>query len=417
VRPVTIRRALCACAVTLASCSSATGPEGAPTALERLPRPLTESESAVLASSNSFAFDILRETLQRDRKLNVLLSPLSASLALSMALNGAAGETQDGMRTALRFDNATVAQINEANESLTELLLGLDTGIDIRIANSIWARRDFPFHQHFFDTARRWYSAQVATLDFTASTAAPTINDWVNRSTQGRITEIVESPLPADAVMYLINAVYFKGSWRDRFDPAATARAPFTRRDGSTITVPMMQRGGPAFLHRTADGVEIVEQAYSRGAFAMTIVLPPAGTDVDGLAGTLDTATWDRWMNGLQSVDMDIVMPKYRLAYETAMNPALIALGMERAFQPRSADFTGMSPEGRDLYISNVKQKTYMDVNEEGTEAAAVTSVEIRVVSMPVRPRVVVDRPFIVAIRERLSGAILFIGRVGDPAA
>jgi serine protease inhibitor len=417
VRPGTIRPALCACVVALASCSSATEPDRAPSPLERLPRALSETESAVLASSNRFAFDILRETLRDDESPNVLLSPLSASLALSMALNGAAGETQDGMREALRFGDASTAQINEANESLTELLLGLDASIDIRIANSIWARREFPFHQHFFDTARRWYSAQVTTLDFTASTAARTINDWVNRSTRGRITEIVDSPLPADAVMYLINAVYFKGSWRDRFDAALTTNAPFTRRGGGTSTVPMMQRGGPAFRHMTTDGVEIVEQPYSRGAFAMTIVLPPVGADVDALIATLDDATWDRWLKGLDEIEIDIVMPKYRLEYETVMNPALIALGMERAFQPGRADFTGMSPAGADLYISNVKQKTYMDVNEEGTEAAAVTSVEVRVVSAPLRPRVVVDRPFIVAIRERLTGAILFIGRVGDPAA
>jgi serine protease inhibitor len=411
-----IRTTLAAAALSLAACSSATGPDGAPTQLEQLPRTLTTAESEMLRASNDFAFGILRETVRTDAAPNVLLSPLSATLALSMAMNGATGATLDEMRSALAFGSTPLSGINAANESLTELLLGLDAGVDMRIANSIWAREGFPFEQSFFDTARRWYSAQIATLDFNATSAAPTINAWVDRSTRGRISEIVEAPIPGDAVMYLINAVYFKSSWRDQFKASDTRDAPFTLRDGSTRQVQMMSRGGPAHYHRAADGTEILEQLYSRGAFAMTIVLPPAGTDVDALAESLDAETWHAWMEALRERDFDIEMPKYRVEYKTLMNDALIALGMRTPFDERDADFSAMSPAGDGLFISRVQQKTYMDVNEEGTEAAAVTSVEVTVTSMPVRTRVVVDRPFIVAIRERFSGAILFIGRIGEPS-
>lgn len=396
------------------ACSSATEP-GPPTQLEDLPRALSPDERAVLTANNSFAFGILRETVAGETEPNVLLSPLSASLALSIALNGADGTTHDEMRAALGFGDDDLARINAANESLTELLLGLDRSVDVRIGNSIWARDGFPFRQSFIDTARRWYSAQVTTLDFSAATAAPTINEWVDRATNGRISEIVEAPIAPELVMFIINAVYFKGSWRDRFDRALTRDAPFALADGGTRMVRMMNRSGPAYYHSASDGTQILEQVYSRGAFAMTIVLPPEGTDVDDIVAALDQDTWDAWMAALRETDADISMPRYRVEYRTLMNDALQSLGMTSAFVPGGADFTRMSELGRALYISRVLQKTYMDVNEEGTEAAAVTSVEIGVTSMPVRPRIVVDRPFIVAIRERFSGAIMFIGRIAQP--
>lgn len=401
--------------LALAACSSATEPQGPPTQLERLPRALGEAEQEVLTASNAFAFDILRATAAGEAEANILLSPLSASFALSMAMNGAAGSTLDEIRSTLRYGTADLEQINAANASLAELLLGLDGAVDVRIANSIWARQGFPFEQSFFDAMRHWYSAQVATLDFDASTAAPTINEWVDRSTRGRISNIVDAPLPQDAVMFLINAIYFKGSWRDRFEASATRDAPFTLANGSTKTVRMMNRTGPAYYHGAVDGTQVLEQVYSRGAFAMTIVLPPAGTHVDDVIAQLDAPRWNAWMDALRETEAEISMPAYRLEYRTVMNEALQALGMETPFARGGADFTRMSSAGRQLFISRVLQKTFMDVNEEGTEAAAVTSVEVGVTSMPMRPRIVVDRPFIVAIRERFSGTVLFIGRVGDP--
>jgi serine protease inhibitor len=224
----------------------------------------------------------------------------------------------------------------------------------------------------------------------------------------------VPAQIPRDAVMYLINAIYFKGDWQTRFDRRLTQEAQFTRADGSPKLVPMMARESGFHYNADADA-EIAELRYGRGAFVMNIVLPREGRTVDELIETLDEARWRSWIGGLRESDMHLRMPKFRREYETTMNEPLSALGMQSAFGlTGDTDFTGLSPLGRDLYISEVKQKTFINVDEEGTEAAAVTSVEVRVVSMPAT--MTVDRPFLVVIRERFGGAILFIGKIGDPA-
>jgi serine protease inhibitor len=407
---------MCGAVLGLAACESPFGPgaRGPDAELTSLPRSLTVQEQEVIRSSNSFAFGLLRETLIDQPADNIFLSPLSASMALGMTMNGARGPTLDGMRTALGFGVLELAEINRSYRDLIDLLRTLDRNVDMRIANSIWALEGFPFHDSFFDVARRFFDAEVASLDFAASDAAATINRWVDRNTGGRISEIVDDPIAADVVMYLINAIYFKGDWRYRFDPGNTRTAPFRRADGRQVAVQMMNRDGPFLMHQTPAGVRVLELPYSRGAFAMTIVLPPDGQDVDALVAGLDAAQWESWIAGLREVSLPLGLPRFRLEYETVMNEPLITLGMASAFaRVPGTDFTGMSPSGRSLYISMVKQKTFVDVNEEGTEAAAVTSVEMRVVSAPAP--VIVDRPFLMAIRERFSGTILFLGRIGEP--
>lgn len=402
-----------AAALLLGSCELISGPGGDPEPLERLPRDLSAAEQAVIESSNAFAFELLRETIVRDESADIMLSPLSASMALGMAMNGARGATFEGMRAALAFGTLDQESINASYHDLIELLLGLDRGVDMRIANSVWARSGFPFHDSFMETVRQSFDAEVATLDFSAPEAAPTINRWVDRSTNGRIDTIIEPPIPPHVVMYLINAIYFKGNWQERFDRSDTRDAPFTRADGSTKTVAMMSRQGGFEYHAHADA-EIAELRYGRGAFVMDIVLPREGRTVDELIATLDESRWNEWIDGLQPTSIYLEMPKYRLEYETRMNEPLIAMGMQSAFGlTGDTDFTGLSPAGEDLYISEVKQKTFINVDEEGTEAAAVTSVAVSVTSMP--PTMTVNRPFLVVIRERFGGAILFIGRIGDP--
>jgi serine protease inhibitor len=404
--------------VTVAStgCDSLFGPKPDSSLMRGLPRALSIEEHAVIHASNSFAFDILRETVRQQPADNVFLSPLSASLALGMTMNGARGPTQDGMRGVLGFGNMELADVNEAYRALIDLLVRLDRGVDIRIANSIWALQGFPFHEDFYDTARRYFDAEVSTLDFARPDAAATINRWVAQKTGNRIEEIVEAPIPRDVVMYLINAVHFKGDWRVRFERGLTADAPFRRPDGSQATVPMMQQRAELLHHYdAAAAVDVVELLYGRGAFAMTIVLPAAGVDVDDVIADLDAVQWRNWLDGLQERQLQFAMPRFRLEYETLMNEPLVTLGMGVAFgRAPGTDFRGLSPLGLELFITNVRQKTFVDVNEEGTEAAAATSVEIGRTSGP--PSVTVDRPFLLAIRERFSGTILFIGKVGDPA-
>jgi serine protease inhibitor len=398
-------------AAVAAGCESLSGPRnGRPEPLTELPRALTVSERHVIQASNAFAFDILRETVLREDEANVFLSPLSASMALGMTMNGAVGETYDGMRRALGFGDLERADINASYRDLIDLLRGLDRGVEMRLANSIWAADGFTFHQAFFDEVRRYFDAEVATLDFGSPAAVATINAWAARNTNNRIPKVLEQIDP-DLVMILMNAIYFNGQWTDRFDRARTEAAPFQALDGESLQVQMMRRSGGARMARVPDAV-VLELPYGRDAFAMTIVLPDPGVHVDDMIASLDADTWNSWLQHLAAADVEIGLPRFRLEYETIMNEPLKALGMERAFS-RAADFSRMSPAGDELEIAFVKQNTFLDVHEEGTEAAAVTTVGVRVTSAP--PSIVVDRPFVMAIRERFSGTILFVGRIGAP--
>ncbi len=331
-------------------------------------------------------------------------------MALGMAMNGAAGTTYDEMRATLGFGAAaSETEIGESYGSLIALLRGLDPAVNFRIANSIWYRNGFPVNQSFLDAGRDWFDARASALDFGSPSAVPTINDWVSTATAGRIPTIVET-IRDDQVMFLINAIYFKGGWRTKFDPARTIDAPFHALGGDQAAKLMHREGMMKYL-QTAD-FQAVDLPYGNGAYAMTVVLPNEDRSVDAVAASLESAAWAGWMGQLREAEVDLHLPRLRLAWERDLIPDLKSLGMRAAFVGGDADFTRLSPAGRQLYISVVKQKTYVDVDEEGTEAAAVTNVGISLVSMPARASVRVDRPFIVVLRERLSGTILFIGKI-----
>ncbi len=398
--------------VLSASCRSATSePNGgaAPVTLDALPRALSANETKVVGAANEFSFSLFRTVAPERADANVFISPLSASFALGMTMNGAAGTTYDQMRSALALSGATEADINGGYKSLIELLRGLDAQVDFRIANSIWYRAGFPVHQSFLDATTASFGAKVSALDFSSASAPTTINDWVGTATAGKIPKIVDE-IDSGQVMYLINAIYFKGSWRDRFDPASTQDAPFHGVAGDQ-PAKLMHRNGKMGYLATPD-FEAVDLPYGNSAFTMTVVLPRAGRSVETLAASLQAAQWSAWMDQLHESNVDLYLPRFRLEWERTLNDDLKALGMRDAFTEMAADFTRLSPRGRELVISEVKQKTFVDVNEEGTEAAAVTSVGISFTSAPVTPVVRVDRPFIIVLRERLSGTILFMGKI-----
>lgn len=393
----------------LAACSE--GPAG-PTPLEELPRALTAAEQEVISASNRFAFGLLREVDRADEGGNVFLSPVSASMALGMTMNGAAGETFAEMRSALGFEGLELQEINESYRSLIGLLLDLDPRVDTRIANSIWYRNSFPFDQPFFDLVHDYFSAEATGLDFVPSDRA-TINDWVSQSTGGKISEIVDE-IRSDHVMFLINAIYFKGSWTDRFDSKSTADDVFRLSDGETTPIKMMNRQG-SYGYTSTGAFEAVDLPYGNGAFSMTVLLPTEGTELDELVTTMDANRWQEMTAALRPRDLHLSLPRFRIEYKEELNDALKALGMNSGFTPGAADFSRMSSTaGRQLVISRVVQKSFVEVNEEGTEATAATSVEIVETSMP--PGVRIDRPFLFAIRERFSGTILFMGKIVDPS-
>jgi serpin B len=331
-------------------------------------------------------------------------------MALGMAMTGAAGTTYDEMRTTLGFGAAaTENEIGESYRSLITLLRGLDPGVDFRIANSIWYRSGFPVDAAFLDRGRSWFDARVSALDFGSPTAVPTINDWVGTATAGKIPTILDG-IDDGQVMFLINAIYFKGSWRTRFDPSRTVAAPFHAAGGDQ-SARLMHREGTMRWLRTSD-FEAIDLPYGNSAYSMTVVLPNPGRSVEEVAASLQGSAWSGWMAQFADAEIELALPRFTLAWDRLLIPDLQALGMRAAFVDGGADFSRMSPLGRQLFISLVKQKTFVDVNEEGTEAAAVTNVGISVTSLPLRRPFIVDRPFIFVLRERLSGTILFMGKI-----
>jgi len=402
-------------AIGLAAAQCREAPPTAPSPITHLPRELTAAEGRLVTADNRFAFKVFRqiaESVPADSSLFV--SPLSVAMALGMTYNGAAGATAQEMATALELDGFTLDELDTSYRSLIDLLRGLDGQVAFEIANSIWYREGWTFEQPFLDANRTYFDATVQSLDFASPTAARTINAWVSDRTRGRITSIVDDPLPSDDIMYLLNAIYFKGSWTQQFAKDRTQPAPFRLRDGSSATVQMMSTDKPAAVRVSyRDGVTVLDLPYGGRAFSMTIVLPRSPAAIDSLAASLTEEQWSAWVTGLDSASLDVSLPKFGFAYDAGLKGVLSALGMPHAFcGPWPTDFTRMRAAG-DACISRVKHKAFVDVNEEGTEAAAVTSVGVGVTS--VGQRVTVDRPFLFAIRENLSGTILFLGRMLDP--
>jgi serine protease inhibitor len=396
---------LLAAALLGSACSDGAG--NSPVApISDLPRDLTGSENKIIAGSNSFAFDLFRAGNRAQHKANVFISPLSASMALGMTANGANGATYDEMRSTLKLTGATREDVNVGYKSLITMLRGLDPATEFNIANSIWYDQTLPVNASFLDESKEFFDAKVQALNFMNPSALTTINSWVSDQTNARIPRILDAIDPGE-VMFLVNAIYFKGIWQKPFDRSKTVDATFHAADGTTATVPMMARVG-AVQYAATPEYAAVDLPYGNSAFTMTVLLPSANADIDAFAESFDQAKWNSLVAGFHDTNLDVFLPRFRIEWKRVLNEDLQQLGMRLAFT--TADFTRMSPLGTMLYITKVMQKTFVDVNEEGTEAAAATSVGIGIVSMP--PSFRADRPFLVVIRERFSGTILFIGKI-----
>ncbi len=405
--------------LSLILCFAVAGCGGSPTDPTRrtLPRALSEQEVELIASDNIFGLNLFRAIAEAEGDTNICISPLSISMALGMTLNGAAGETYTAMKETLELAGLTEEEINQAYRSLIDLLTDLDPKVIFEIANSIWYREGFNISPTFVDVNQTYFDAVVRALDFSAPGAAGTINQWVENATHGKIEEIVDDPISAATVMILINAIYFKGLWTYQFDPDDTVDRPFYVPGGSIAQVPMMTMTDVTLPYYEGDWFEAIDMAYGDSCYSMTVILPKYGLGIGDVLPDLDQETWEEIVSNLHQFELDTLqMPKFKLEYEITMNDVLTTLGMGIAFDPGLADFSRMrDDQSGGLFISKVKHKTFIEVDEEGTEAAAVTAVVIDLTS--VGPSMIIDRPFIYAIRERHSGTILFIGMVTDPSA
>jgi len=405
-----VRRGVVVLAALALGCGDGgTGPGDPPPLLTGLPRPLTAAESDLAGAANRFAFDLLAQAQAAEPDRSVFLSPLSASMALGMTLNGAAGATFTEMRQALGFGPLSQQEINAGYRGLLDLLLGLDRSTEIQVANAIWAEAGFPFLPSFLATGEEWFDAEIRNGSFDDPATLAAVNDWVSSQTRGRIPTLLDSFDP-ETVMTLLNAVYFKGRWREAFDRGDTRSAPF-HAPGGAAPVPTMHREGKLAYAEQAD-FQAVDLLYGNGGFAMTIVLPRAGLTPAELAAALGEPGWRQLTAGFAERTVALALPRFRLEYRRDLSADLKAMGMALAFDDQHADFSNLAAPPIQLFISSVVQKTFVDVNEEGTEAAAATAVQVGVTSMPQVTEMRVDRPFLVAIRERFSGTILFLGQV-----
>ncbi len=378
-------------------------------------RELSTQEKKVSGSSEDFGLKLFRKTNELETGKNIFIAPLSVSYALGMTLNGANNDTYEAMKKTLELNSLSQDEINKAFKSLMQLLTSIDPKVNFRIANSIWYRNDLTVKDEFVSVNKNYFNALVRGMDFNDPLAAKTINNWVSESTNGKIKEIVEDPIKDDLMMFLINAIYFKGSWKYQFDPKYTSDDYFYLSDGSQTNCKMMKVKSK-YLYLSKDDCQVIELPYGDCNYCMDIILPKTGSDINSFITNLSTEKWDNWLSEISETEVNLFLPKFTLEYKLELKDVLSALGMSVAFTG-AADFTKMH-EPSELCIGAVKHKTFVEINEEGTEAAGVTSVEIKLTSTVGNKEVFmqVNHPFVLVIREKNSNAILFIGKIINPS-
>ncbi len=375
-------------------------------------RTLTQTEMQLGQASNAFGIQLFQlltmEKLSEGE--NIFVSPLSISLALSLALNGANGSTFEAIRSTLKLEDMTLQEINTSYSSLIDLLMRVDPTVMLQIANGLFFHQEFRVKEPFIRTLKKYYAAEVQAMNFGSPLAVQIINNWINTRTNGLIPVAINR-IRSDEVLFLINAIYFKGNWTHAFDPERTADSPFFLMDGRDVMVPTMYRKAVLGYLNTPLG-RVIDLPYGNKRFSMTIFLPHATVSLRDVLPQLSLEKWYTFFERLDSVQMELFLPKFTSKYSINLNTLLTAMGMEAAFNPNKADFSGIS--NQKVVLTRVNHTSFIQVDEKGTEAAGVTAIGIGIVSQP--PVVRVNRPFVFLIRETTSNTILFMGVVLNPA-
>ncbi len=374
-----------------------------------------EKSAQLIEADNEFGLEIFQKIRKESEKENIMISPLSISVAFAMAYNGADKDTKTEMEKAMKLNGLTTDQINSSYKMLINALQSLDKDVVFEIANAIFYADGFSVKPDFLNINKTIYDAEVSKLNFGSPAAVETINDWVANKTNDKITKIIESLSPDDR-MVLLNAIYFNGIWKTKFDEKGTHLLNFTKTNGTNIEVPMMKKEEK--LDYTANSFfSAIKMPYGKGQYNMLVMLPAEGKNSQDVINELSATSWNNWAKSFETKDPVVVtMPRFKFAFETKLNNVLAEMGMVKAFQPNIADFSKISD--KDLYISSAVHKSFIDVNENGTEAAAVTSITFTTTSAgnePPKTYFTVNKPFIFAITEKDTDAILFIGEVQNP--
>jgi serine protease inhibitor len=379
-------------------------------------------DQALVAAANDFGFRLYNQLTAKDGSKNLFISPTSVELALAMTYNGARGDTQEGMAKALGIGDMKLEDFNKANASLMKVLGNPDPKVTLSIANSLWGRVGVNFSEDFLKRNTDFYGAKIASIDFSASDSADKINNWVKDNTGGMIKKLVEYNSIRDALMVLANAIYFKGKWSLPFDPIDTKPADFTLLDGTKKNFPMMENTDK-FGYLETDQFQAIILPYGDKFVQCMVFLPKPEVKLADFMKNITGKQWEEWSKQFEQRKGTILLPRFRAEYSSSLKESLGKLGMGKAFST-DADLMGMISEadagklGGKPLITDVVHKTALEVDEEGTRAAAATGVIVGVTAMPMpeTPFVMkVDRPFLLAICDRSTGANLFLGTIVSP--
>ncbi|MCU0377374.1 MAG: serpin family protein [Bacteroidales bacterium] len=375
---------------------------------------LTAKGAEVIEYGNEFGVELFTKVAIDENK-NLMLSPLSASTALTMLLNGCKEDTYNQIKEMLKYpEGMTMSEINEVYRSLVAQLLAVDPKVKLALANAIFYRQGFSVKNPFLNTMNTDFDAEIAGLDFSLPSALTTINKWASDNTNGKIPKVLDE-ISDDAVMFIMNALYFKGDWSYEFDKALTSDRPFYTSPSVSVNASTM-KGEVGSKVTFGSGYRAIELPYGRTNFTMVVIVPE-GT-LPEFNTSFDTEKWNTITSAFDDQEkfgeLTVYMPKFKFSYEKFLNDQLKSLGMVDAFIPDLANLSGISDAS--IYVDFVKQNTFVEVDEKGTEAAAVTTIGIETTSFPPKPQeFVIDKPFVFAIRERTTNALLFIGQVVNP--
>ena len=376
--------------------------------------PIVLELKSKIDTDNTFAIDLFKTTYGLAEESNVFVSPLSVNMALSMTMNGAKNTTLDEMKETLRAKNYSMDDINNYNKSLREALVAVDKSTTLTIANSIWYHNTYTFENEFISANKVNYDAEIKAIDFGSSNAVSQVNNWVSDKTNKKIPKIIERLSPANVVC-LVNATYFKGIWREKFDKNRTKDEDFYSEAGVSMGKVKMMSQTHHFPYSEDENCSYLMLPYGNSAFSMIVMLPNEGKTIDNVISNLNNESWDNAMY-MDIYEVNLRLPRFKTECEYKMQEAILPeMGMITPFS-NDADFSGMTGN-KLIKISEVIHKTFVEVNEEGTEAAAATVVGMLGSAGPPLGTIidyVVNKPFAFAIRENSTGVILFIGKIGS---
>ncbi len=412
-----MRTSLWLCGIVVAALSGCGG-DASPRPPEEATQPVQITDEAH-AANLQFALKMLQQLDAPNAGQNLCFSPLSLSLALQMTLNGASGDTYDAITNALGYDAPQLDALNAQARALNRLMRPADGDITVHVANGLWVQQGFPLNPDFLRVLLAHYEARTETVNFRQpQSAADTINRWISEQTQGMIEKLFQAgDFDAQTRLALVNTLYFEGKWQYPFPKDATQNAPFYLENGKTQQAPMMQLSERLPYYR-GEGFQAVALPYGKGDYRFYLFLPDRGRTAADLRKQLTPENWVKWLAAFRVVNGNLQMPRFKVEAKYDLKAPLSALGMGVAFDPERADFSriaDVSPER--LFIQKAIQKAVVEVDEEGTKAAAATGITVGVTSVPVEQfNVVVDRPFLFAIVHQPTGTVLFLGVVRQPS-